>query len=145
MISEEGEIKVPTITLNIYVNSKGYKEFFLLKKYLVHILVAECFHPNPENKKTVNHKDGNKLNNHKDNLEWNTALENIDHAINVLKLDCFYKPKEVDILKNGVVVKSAKTVTEAASFVNGFHNLVSQCCQGKRETHKGYTFKYKTC
>lgn len=48
------------------------------KKYplLVHRIVATAFAPNPQNKKTVNHIDGNKLNNNDWNLEWNTQSEN---------------------------------------------------------------------
>lgn len=47
----------------------------------VHRLVAFAFLPNQELKRTVNHRDGNKLNNHVDNLEWNTHLENVHHSI----------------------------------------------------------------
>lgn len=50
------------------------------KHYSMHRLVATHFIPNPENKRTVNHKDGNKLNYRDDNLEWATDSENIQHA-----------------------------------------------------------------
>jgi len=51
------------------------------KDYLVHRIVAEVYCNNPDNKRVVNHKDGNKLNNYFLNLEWNTDSENQLHAI----------------------------------------------------------------
>lgn len=53
------------------------------KEFRMHRLVATHFIPNPDNKETVNHIDGNKLNNHVDNLEWSTRHENMQHAYNL--------------------------------------------------------------
>ena len=66
-------------------NKNGYLQLALNKnsarkmKY-VHILIAETFIENNKNFKTVNHKDGNKLNNHVDNLEWASYSENNRHS-----------------------------------------------------------------
>ena len=59
------------VTLNI----KGAS-----KTFCVHRLVAEYFIPNPLQKLTVNHKDGNKNNANINNLEWATLSENMKHA-----------------------------------------------------------------
>lgn len=50
------------------------------KTYRVHRLIAKTFIENPQNKKEVNHIDGNKSNNCISNLEWCTRSENQIHA-----------------------------------------------------------------
>jgi hypothetical protein len=68
--------------------NKGYLSINLIDKKTgkstrnsVHRFVAEAFIPNPDNKLTVNHIDGNKSNNTISNLEWATYSENAAHAI----------------------------------------------------------------
>ena len=50
------------------------------KSISVHRLVAMTFIPNPDNKTTINHKNGNKQDNRVENLEWVSHRENIQHA-----------------------------------------------------------------
>ena len=59
----------------IDLQHQGYKT-----KVPLHRLIALHFIENPENKRTVNHKDGNKTNNSISNLEWATDAENMQHA-----------------------------------------------------------------
>ena len=63
-----------SLTLN-----KGVKQLFIC----IHRLVAIAFIPNPENKRCVNHLDGNKLNNNVNNLKWSTHSENEKHAYQI--------------------------------------------------------------
>lgn len=83
-INENGEVR-NDITGRIkkpYTNKKnGYLIIDLCKdnkskKVPIHRLVAEAFIPNPENKPTVDHIDGDRENNSINNLRWATYSEN---------------------------------------------------------------------
>lgn len=76
--------KTPKLLHKIY-SKDGYIQYSLLKnkKQLrtgAHRLVAIAFIPNPENKETVNHIDGDKHNNYYKNLEWVSRSEQMTHA-----------------------------------------------------------------
>jgi hypothetical protein len=65
------------------VGYRGVKLHFkggIRKSRTIHKLVAVAFISNEENKKEVNHIDGNKLNNNFTNLEWVTRSENAQHG-----------------------------------------------------------------
>ena len=88
IISTEGKIYnhkgkqlKPRINNSGYLVIDLYIEPKVKKTVLVHRAVAETFIPNPCNKATVNHKDGNKLNPCYYNLEWSTYSENNSHAV----------------------------------------------------------------
>ena len=84
-ISNYGNIKNIKKILKQTTISGGYSSIKLNneniknKQKLVHVLVAQAFIDNPENKLTVNHKDHNKLNNNVNNLEWFTHKEQNFH------------------------------------------------------------------
>lgn len=85
LITLDGKVfSMKTMTfLSLSDRGDGYRTVHLGKKfYRVHRLVAQTYLPNPENKKTVNHIDGDKTNNMLCNLEWATSSENMQHAYN---------------------------------------------------------------
>ena len=85
-LSFNGVLKSTRLCGSGYLVSDLYKNG-VQNTVMIHRLKAIAFIANPENKKTVNHRDGIKTNNGynedgDDNLEWATSSENNNHAIN---------------------------------------------------------------
>lgn len=88
-ISINGRKSIPGKILSWNDNGRGYQTCMLTidgkqKRAYIHRLVAKAFIPNPDNKREVNHIDGNKNNNCVENLEWVTRIENAIHLRDVL-------------------------------------------------------------
>lgn len=145
-------IMKPKISNTGYYNIVLHKNK-LSKTYNVHRLVAETFIPNIENKETVNHKDGNKLNNCINNLEWATRSENQLHAYNIGlqkpnktmlnkkgKLNPLSK-KVIQYDLNGNFIKEYSSYTEATQQTNINH--IGDCCNGKIKRAGKYIWKWK--
>ena len=172
-ISSLGRIR----SLDRYVDDKGYKRFvkgkilkpskhkndyeyvvlYDRKHKLVHQLVAKNFIPNPENKRTVNHINGDKSDNRVINLEWCTHKENINKAWEIGLYQISEKQREngrkrgknnckkvIQMDKQNNVLKIWDSITEASKTLNISLNAISQCAKGQKhyKSAGGYIWKY---
>ncbi len=121
------------------------------RKHQVHILVAQHFCDNPDNKPIVNHKDGDKLNNDYTNLEWVTQSENLRHADSlglikrVSKRVHQYAREDKDKLVILHTFNSRKEVAEFLKYKNikSVMTNISIACRSKTKTAYGYRWEYE--
>lgn len=106
----------------------------------VHRLVAKQFIPNPSNKPTVNHKDGNPRNNNVDNLEWATQKEQMIHARDVLGKKPYNRMPIIGMhIKTREVIK-LESCAEAARKFNKRRCTFDFVVQGKKPTCAGFVW-----
>ena len=122
------------------------------KTYLVHRLVADAFLENPQKKRTVNHKDGNRQNNHIENLEWATYSENIKHSYGELgrkahmtgridKLNHNSKPVLMLSLE-GVLINKFDSIMGAERKTGVLNNAIVAHLKGRSSQAGGYIWRY---
>ena len=125
------------------------------KRYKIHRLVAETFIPNPEDKREVNHKDGDKLNNRADNLEWSTRSENQKHAYKIGLQKSSEKQKQAvskwnkenriksvyQYKLNGELTKIHKSCHDCSIELNTTNATVSRHCYSGKPL-EGYIVNY---
>ena len=153
-----GLIKTPTLNkrngylvLDLYKNNKR-------EKVPIHRLVAEAFLPNPENKLTVDHADGDRKNNSIENLRWATYSEqNSRFETNGVRSDQVtvkrYKEKRkkrgggheawleiIETLEFDSIKETAEYFGYNAANIS---QMLKKSTIGQRGRARGYQFSYK--
>lgn len=128
------------------ITGKGYIEWCFSikgkkKSFLAHRLVYQLFGEPLKKGLVINHKDGNKQNNDIANLEQVTNTKNILHSYYELGHKNIKSVGKYSLEGNLLQVYSS--CADAARQNQGcYSNLISNVCNGKQKTHKGFVWKY---
>lgn len=137
----------PKTEKNGYQSVGLYDNEGKIKRYLLHRVVWEAVTGEQiPNNLQINHRNEIKTSNIITNLELVTPKENVNYGSRNARAaksntNNPKRSKMVGAFKNDELVMVFQSTREAQR--NGFKQSgVSDCCNGKRKTHKGYTWKY---
>lgn len=133
----KGKILKPISTNRGYLSVSLYTDDVEYTPKGIHVLVAQAFIPNPENKPFVNHIDHNKKNNDVTNLEWCTNSENMKAFNEHVRRDPMFIQHNSTILLNTMTGVFYYSYQEACESVNlsyiYFYRLMSGKSRYKRK------------
>ena len=122
----------------------------IAKNYLIHILVAKTFIPNPNNYTDVNHKDENPKNNVVSNLEWCTPTYNNNYGTRVERMaktqrnraDCSKKVAQYDLQGNLIGIYPSTKEAWRQTGISRSHISDVARNNTKYKTAGGFVWKY---
>lgn len=121
-ITKNGEVFNDFKKLRYFVGKNDYRFIKLVDDYgktrhqSIHRLVAKTYIPNPNNKATVNHIDGNRANNNINNLEWLSQQENLLKGYERRNDTPMKFHKTCDLYYDEELVKSFSNIKEASYY-----------------------------
>lgn len=118
------------------------KDTLKAKNQYIHRLVAQYFIPNLENKREVNHKDGNKLNNCVTNLEWVTSSENQKYRHQLQGKQKTSQRRIGKFTKEHVLLQEYDSIIEAAKSFGKSRVNIDNALQKKQKTAYGFIWEY---
>lgn len=109
----------------------------------VHVIIAHCFIPNPNNYKYINHIDSNKTNNSIDNLEWCTNSYNVSHGWHSGNRTHKNRTKVFVFDLDNDFIGSFSSIRECGKALNLDRHKIARVLKGELpQNYLGYYFSY---